>query len=390
MANQTRQLAGLLRAEGCLVELVRQNRPYVPAWIGAFPWVRALVRLLSYLRSLWRAAGRVELVHVMANSGWSWHLFAAPAIVIGRLRGAAVVVNYRGGRAEQFFNRSYWLVAPVLRLAGAVVVPSGFLNEVFRRRGVLAQVVPNIVDCARFRLDEKVTDVSVRETRGAHLIVARNLESIYDNATAVRAFRIVKDHVPDARMTIAGTGPEEAELKALVESLGLSGSVTFVGRVDNDRMPELYRSADVAINPSLIDNMPNSVLEALASGVPVVSTDVGGVPYLVKHDRTALLVPPCAPERMAQAVLRLVQERGLAERLSEAGRRLAEEYTWERLREKLFTVYTQVLEEGEGKAAAHGTRTHRRVSPRRSSQTDDRRRAGSPDPKREDRRGDSE
>ncbi|HDO34086.1 MAG TPA: glycosyltransferase family 1 protein, partial [Chromatiales bacterium] len=57
MANQTRQLAGLLRAEGCSVELVRQNRPYVPAWIGAFPRVRALARLLSYLRSLWGAAG---------------------------------------------------------------------------------------------------------------------------------------------------------------------------------------------------------------------------------------------------------------------------------------------------------------------------------------------
>ena len=97
MANQCKQLLGLMEGEGARVELVRTNAPYSPAFVGRIPVVRAFARLLPYLFGLWRAAGRNDVMHVLANSGWSWHLFAAPAIWIARLRGTPVIVNYRGG-----------------------------------------------------------------------------------------------------------------------------------------------------------------------------------------------------------------------------------------------------------------------------------------------------
>ena len=103
MANQCKQLVGLLQAEGVQVELVRTNAPYKPAFVGKVPVLRAFARLLPYLLALWRASGRTDVMHVLANSGWSWHLFSAPAIWIARLRGTPVVVNYRGGEAEPFF-----------------------------------------------------------------------------------------------------------------------------------------------------------------------------------------------------------------------------------------------------------------------------------------------
>lgn len=339
MANQTRQLAGLLAGEGVRVEVVRQNRPYAPRWIGRIPWVRSVARLVPYAVELWRRAGPGRVVHVMANSGWSWHLFAAPAVILGRARGAAVVVNYRGGLAEEFFRRSYARVAPVLRMADAVVVPSGFLEEVFRRRGVGARVVPNIIDLGRFDPGDGAAPPGP-----PHLLVARNLEPIYDNATALRALGIVRERVPEARMTIAGTGPEEARLRALADELGLRDAVDFAGHVDNARMPSLYRSASVAINPSRADNMPISVLESLAAGVPVVSTDVGGVPFLVEHGRTALLVPPGDARRMAQAVLRILTEAGLGARLVRAGREAVGEYAWESVRGRWLAVYDEAME----------------------------------------------
>ena len=85
MANQTRQLVELLRGEGAGVEVVQVNAPYRPTWAGRLKGVRAIFRLVPYFLQLWRAAGRADLLHVMANSGWSWHLFAAPAIWIGGL-----------------------------------------------------------------------------------------------------------------------------------------------------------------------------------------------------------------------------------------------------------------------------------------------------------------
>src|SRR5436190_14145399 len=146
MANQTEQLARLLREAGLAVEVSQVNPPYQPAWLSRVRGVRALGRLVPYLGRLWRLAGRAQLIHVMANSGWAWHLFAAPAVWIGRLRGVPVVVNYRGGEAEAFMTRQAAWVRPTLRSAAIVVVPSRFLQSVFARWNVATAIVPNVVD----------------------------------------------------------------------------------------------------------------------------------------------------------------------------------------------------------------------------------------------------
>ena len=335
MANQTRQLARLLTEEGLDVEIVQVNAPYRPSWIEPLRGVRALFRLVPYLLRLWSAAGRVRLMHVMANSGWAWHLFAAPAIWIAKMRGVPVVVNYRGGAAQEFLEGSIFWVRPTMRAADRVIVPSGFLQEVFRRFGLVTEVVPNVVDLDRFaaRPEGAVTDDA------PHLLVTRNLEPLYDISTAIRALAIIREKRPGARLTIAGSGPERDRLAALAQSLGAGGNVIFTGRVDNERIAGLYREADVSINPSLVDNMPNSVLEALASGVPVVSTDVGGVRYVVEHRKTALLVPPGNAEAMARAVLELLEHPEAALRLVREGREAVQQYTWVRVRPVLFDVY---------------------------------------------------
>lgn len=338
MANQTRQLARLLEGEGIRVELVQVNAPYRPAWAGTVKGLRAGFRLLPYLAALWRAAGRVRLIHVMANSGWSWHLFAAPAVWIGALRGAAVVVNYRGGEAEAFFQRAWPWVRPTLKRAAAVVVPSGFLEAVFARRGVATRIVPNIIDLERFSPQPRPAGPA-----GPVLVVARNLEPVYDIATALRAFALLHGRWPAARLTVAGSGPLRSELEALAGALGMAAAVTFTGRLDNDRMAALYREADLMLNPSLADNMPISILEAAACGVPVVSTDVGGIPHLVTDGRSALLVKPGDPRAMAAAALRVLEDTDLAARLREAGLELAQQYTWPAVRRRLFAVYHDAL-----------------------------------------------
>jgi L-malate glycosyltransferase len=336
MANQTRQLAELLRSAQAEVALVQTNAPY-PSWISALPGIRAVWRLFPYVLALWRVAGRSDVFHVMANSGWSWHLFAAPAIWVARSRGVPVVVNYRGGEAAEFLNRARRVVAWSMRRVTALVVPSRFLQEVFDRYGMPSQVVPNIIDLSRF----SPAATPPAAAQGPHLVVARNLEAIYDNATALRCFAQVRAVHGTARLTVAGSGPLAAELQALARELGVADAVTFAGRLDRDAMAQLYRQADVCLNPSLADNMPNSVLEALASGVPVVSTRVGGVPFIVQDGVTALLVPPQDPHAMAAAVQRLFAEPALKSKLIEAGLLDVQRYTWSRVAPMLATVYRQ-------------------------------------------------
>lgn len=340
MANQTLQLKKLLLDEGIAVEMIAVNRAHHP-WIEPLKGLRALLRLFPYLGHLWRACGKVDLIHIMANSGWSWHLFAAPAIWIAHLRKVPVIVNYRGGEAGSFFEKTISWIKPSLNRVSTIIVPSGFLAAVFKDHGFGAQIVPNIIDLSRFFAapDRSCPNSSATP----RLLVARNLELIYDNATAIQAFRIVHAALPLARLTIAGSGPELAALQELTRKLHLESAVRFTGRIDTLDMPQLYRDTDIVLNPTLADNMPNSVLEALASGVPVISTDVGGIPFLVQHERTALLVPVQNPAAMAAAVFSLLENPALVAQLRKAGVESVSQYTWSHVRQRLLAVYAEVL-----------------------------------------------
>jgi glycosyltransferase involved in cell wall biosynthesis len=352
MANQTRQLAQLLAAEGCEVTTVQVNLPYRPAWIGRVRGIRAVFRLGAYVLRLRREIRHVELVHVMANSGWAWHLCAAPAIWMGSLVGVPVVVNYRGGDAEAFFARGFGRIRPTLARARAVIVPSGFLQRVFERYGVAARIVPNIVSLEAFR-------PAAKTPAAPHLLVARNLEPIYDVGTALRAFAIVVERFRDACLTVAGSGPDREELGRLAQELGVTDRVRFTGSLENSKLPALYGAANVVVNSSLVDNFPISLLEAMACGVPIVSTNVGGIPYLVEHERTALLVPPRNPVALANAVLRLFDDRSLALRLRLAGIEAAQRYAWAQVRADLFGVYAQACKRAPGSSRGTGSTTAR-------------------------------
>ncbi|MEO6431038.1 MAG: glycosyltransferase family 1 protein, partial [Nitrosospira sp.] len=120
MANQTLQLARLLREEDATVELIQVNRPYHPHWVGGLKGIRAGFRLFPYLAHLWFSASQVQLFHVMANSGWSWHLFAAPAIWVAKIRNIPVIINYSGGEADVFLNKAFFWVKPSLHRADAI------------------------------------------------------------------------------------------------------------------------------------------------------------------------------------------------------------------------------------------------------------------------------
>ena len=343
MANQTQQLAELLTTGGAAVTLVQVNAPYAPAWIGGVPLVRAVFRLMPYLSTLWRAAGRSDVFHIMANSGWSWHLFAAPAVWVARRRGVAVVVNYRGGEAAVFLRGSGRVVRFTLRRACALLVPSGFLQEVFFRHQMQAEILPNIVDLSRFHPREDANGADHGDA--PHLLVARNLEVLYDNETAINAFKLVKEKFPRARLSIAGSGPEALRLRQRVRALGLDGAVRFCGRLERDAMAALYRSADLVLNPSLADNMPNSLLEAWASGVPVVSTNVGGIPYLAQDGVTASLVPPADPDAMAQASLFLLRNEAVWRTRAQAGLEESKRYTWAEVQPVLMDAYHRAVQQ---------------------------------------------
>jgi glycosyltransferase involved in cell wall biosynthesis len=130
-------------------------------------------------------------------------------------------------------------------------------------------------------------------------------------ACTLRAFQVVQRQRPDAVLTLAGSGSDEQALRRLSRE-----HVRFIGRVDPDAMASLYADHDIYIQSPDVDNVPNSVIEAFASGLPVVSTDAGHVPTILKHGEHGLLAPVNAHEKLARHVLRLLDDPDLARRLT--------------------------------------------------------------------------
>jgi glycosyltransferase involved in cell wall biosynthesis len=120
-------------------------------------------------------------------------------------------------------------------------------------------------------------------------------------------------------------------------------NVKFTGKLSPDEVVELYESADIMLNPTTVDNMPNSVLEALAVGIPVVTTDVGGIPFIVSDNQTALLVDVNNPEMMANKVEQLIIDPGLYEILVLNGVKEVEKYAWDVVKHQWLDLYRQVI-----------------------------------------------
>ncbi|MFD2167335.1 glycosyltransferase family 4 protein [Thalassotalea euphylliae] len=333
MANQTKQLASFLASEGLLVTVVQVNPPYKPSWAGKIPVFRALVRLVQYQKALKQQLADVDVVHIMANSGWSWHLFAAPAIKIAKQLNIPVVLNYRGGYAADFFAKSWSSVRKTMDLVDDIVVPSSFLQDVFQQYGKRARVIPNVLNQQRFNTVDRQASMQ------PCIIVTRNLEEIYDVDTAIRVFAGIRQSFPEADLKVAGTGPELSHLKKLTESLGIADHVTFVGRLSPDEISGLYKSADLMLNTSIVDNSPNSLIESLACGTPVVSTNVGGIPKLVTDNHDALLADPKDVDKLTNLSLTLLKDATERERLTKNGLLTIEKFWWSNVWQELASCY---------------------------------------------------
>jgi colanic acid/amylovoran biosynthesis glycosyltransferase len=168
--------------------------------------------------------------------------------------------------------------------------------------------------------------------------------------TALRAFQLVSKKLPKARFTIAGAGPMQPELERLAGELGLSERVRFTGFLDQARLRQLYEQAHVFLHPSELapdanqEGVPNSMLEAMASGLPVVATRHGGIPEAVDHEKQGLLVPEKQPAALAEAIARLCADTGLWSRLGiSAAQRVSEEFGQARQIERLEAAYLDAV-----------------------------------------------
>ncbi|MGH9411736.1 MAG: glycosyltransferase family 4 protein [Vicinamibacterales bacterium] len=295
--------------------------------------LRTLVTQLLYWPRLLRELRHADAVHVFSASYFSFLLAPLPAVLVAKLLGKPVVLNYRSGEAPDHLRRSA-IARATLRRVDRNAVPSRFLQEVFGQFGITAEVISNIVDLDRFAF-------RARESLRPRIVSTRNFEPLYNVACTLRAFRLVQDRYPEAELVLVGGGSQDGLLRRLARELDLA-HVTFAGRVPPAAIWRYYADADIYLQTPEIDNMPSSVLEAFASGCSVVSTDAGGVPAILTDGVHGLLVPCGDDNAAARAVMRLIEEPGLARMLAEAARESCQSYEWSSVRRQWFELYRRL------------------------------------------------
>ncbi len=297
-------------------------------------FARTVATQLTYWPTLVRELRHADIVHVFSASYFSFLLAPLPAVFVAKALGKPVVMNYRSGQAPDHLRRS-WIARRTLRSVDANAVPSRFLHDVFAGFGIRADVIPNIIDMDRFAFRR-------REPLKPNILSTRNFEELYNVACTLRAFRCVQDRYPAATLTLVGSGSQETALRRLAADLKLE-HVRFAGRVPPHDIWRYYAEADIYLQTPDIDNMPSSVLEAFASGCPVVSTNAGGVPAILTDEVHGLLAN-CHDDRgLADRVFRLLEDGPLARRLADTARESCERYLWRVVRDQWLSLYRGLL-----------------------------------------------
>jgi len=168
------------------------------------------------------------------------------------------------------------------------------------------------------------------------------LAGVKDQATLIRAFRLLFDVNPVVRLVIAGDGPMRENLQALIDELELTDVVWISG--DRNDIPDILRTFDLFVLPSLGEGISNTILEAMATGLPIVATDVGGNPELVQQGENGYLVPARDPERLAECIGILMQSAEQRKAMGAASlERVKRQFDWERTLASYLSVYDEVL-----------------------------------------------
>jgi glycosyltransferase involved in cell wall biosynthesis len=313
--------------------------PQFPAplrWVGGIPGVRTLVRTPFYLAALWRGLRDADVAHIFSASYASFLIAVLPACLVAWVRGKKTLINYHSGEARDHLQRSA-IACAVLKRADQIVTPSAYLVDVFKEFGIAAQPIANNVDFSQFSYRE-------RKPLRPHLVCTRGFHPYYAIDVVVEAFARVQREFPNAQLDLVGAGPLESSIRQLVIEMNLPG-VNFCGVVSRLEIGKYYDRSDIFINASRLDNMPISILEAFASGTPVISTAPEGMRYLIEDGRTGLLSEPGNPEGLADHVLQVLRDPELSSRLAANALEDLRRYRWESVREQWLRTYRALVPE---------------------------------------------
>jgi glycosyltransferase involved in cell wall biosynthesis len=282
-----------------------------------------LARFNDMVVTVWRQRRVYAVASVDVFSGTAFIWAEVVCFMLDRLR-VPYLMNLHGGNLPAFAARWPRRVRRLLSHPTVVTTPSRYLLERMLPYRSNIELVPNAIDISLYRFRPRLRP-------SPRLVWMRAFHHTYNPTLAPRVVARLIQEFPDIQLEMIGPDKDDgslADTKRVVEQFSLSEHITFVGGIAKSDVPIWLDRGDVFINTTNVDNTPVSVIEAMACGLCVVSTDVGGLPYLLSHGENAVLVRPNDEDAMASAVGRILREPAYSVRLSRNARTAAEHFDW--------------------------------------------------------------
>lgn len=254
------------------------------------------------------------------------------------------IVSIRGSDVPGFnkrFSAMYIALKPLIKVvwnkAGAIVANSHNLASLAHKTDskVHIDIITNGVDTEEFKPKDRTLSDHLRILCVSRLIQRKGIRFLID------AFKTLKDDGVKVTLTIAGEGNQEAELREITKAHGLEDSINFLGYVEHDELPKLYNQHDVFVLPSLNEGMSNSLLEALAQGLAIITTDTGGIKEIINDDEDVILIPVEDAQAIVDSI-RKVTDSSVLHHMQTASRHIAEKMSWQKVADQYIKIYAKV------------------------------------------------
>jgi glycosyltransferase involved in cell wall biosynthesis len=303
-----------------------------------------LSRLINMLYTTWSQRHQYLIAQVDVYSGPAFIWAEAVCRLLDRV-GKPYILTLHGGNLPIFSRRWPNRVRSLLRYATAVTTPSRYLLEEMHYYRDDIRLIPNA-------LNQSAYHFILRTRVKPRLVWLRAFHETYNPSLAPEVLAKLTKDFPNVHLIMVGPDKGDGSFQKTQQvavKLGVRDLITLPGGISKTEVPLWMNKGDIFLNTTNVDNTPVSVLEAMACGLCVVSTNVGGIPYLLEHELDALLVSSNDPDNMAESVRRILTEPDLAARLSHNARRKAEKFDWSIILPRWESLLINVIKQTNSK-----------------------------------------
>ena len=281
-----------------------------------------IIRLFDMILTIIINRRSTDYVLIDTYSGLAF-IYTFTCSILCRIIGLNYLPILRGGDLPKMLFRKKAITKAIFSNSKNNIAPSFYIKSKFDQLGIKSVYIPNSIDINRYTY-------KIRQNCRPRLLWVRSFHRVYNPIMAIKVFSKIKEEMPSAQLCMVGPDKDGSLkiCKELVNRLNFSNCVRFTKILSKKDWINLSSEYDIFLNTTNFDNQPVSVIEAMALGLPIVSTNAGGLPYLHNNGVDALLVNKNDVNKMAQIVLKVIKDKSLASRLSMNARMKAEKFDW--------------------------------------------------------------